>query len=59
MNQWEREEEQLERDYANGFLSQKEFNDQLRQLHRDMRDQARAEAEEAADQAYNDSMDRW
>jgi hypothetical protein len=59
VNQWEREEQQLVDDYAAGFLTQKEFNDQLGQLQRDMRDQARAEAQDAADQAYEDAMARW
>jgi hypothetical protein len=59
MNQWEREEQQLVDDYASGFLTQREFNDQLGQLQREMRDQARAEAQDAAEQAYDDAMARW
>lgn len=55
MNQWEREEEQLERDLADGLISQKEYQQQLRELQRDYR----GAAEEAADRAYRDEMERW
>lgn len=59
MNQWEREYQQLEEDHASGLLTRKQFDDQAQALDRAMRDQARAEAEEAAEQAYNDAMERW
>lgn len=59
MNQWEREYKQLEDDHASGLLTREEFNKQAQALDREMREQVRAEAEEAAEQAYNDVMQRW
>ena len=59
MTQYEREEEQLERDLADGLISLAEFNKQVRDMQRDMRDEARSCAEEAAERAYRDTMDRF
>jgi len=58
-SQYEREEEQLSRDFADGFITAAEFNAQMRELQRWARDEARAAAEEAAEQAYQDAMERW
>lgn len=54
-SQYEREEEQLSRDFADGFITAAEFNAQMRELQRWARDEARA----AAEQAYQDAMERW
>jgi hypothetical protein len=59
MTQWEREEEQLCRDLNCGLLSPAEFNKQMRELQRDMRDEMLGAAEEAADRAYRDECERW
>ena len=53
--QIEREENFLEQQYADGEITLNEFNDQMRELQRDMR----CEAEEAAEEAYNDFMGGW
>lgn len=58
MNQWEREYEQIEKDCVRGRLTREEANKAIRQLERDQSDQARADAEEAAQQAYDDAMGR-
>ena len=59
MTQYEREEEQLERDLHDGLITQAEYNKQLRQMQRDYADEMRGMAEEAAERAYNDVMGRW
>lgn len=59
MNQYEREEEQLERDLREGLISQAEYNKQLRDMQRDYRDEMRGLAEDAAERAYNDTMGDW
>ena len=59
MNQYEREEEQLERDLNDGRISLVEYNKQLRDMQRDYRDEMRGMAEDAAERAYDDVMDRW
>jgi hypothetical protein len=53
--QLEREEEQLERDLLQGVISNAEYRKQMRELQREYRWQA----EEAADRAYRDELDRW
>lgn len=55
MDQWEREEEDLGERLATGEISQKEYNRQLRELHRDYRESA----EESAQDAYDREMDNW
>lgn len=55
MDQLERYEQQLEEDYETGVISGKEFDQEMRELHRDYR----AAAEEQAQQAYDDIMGRW
>lgn len=53
MNNWyERAEEQIERDLSEGLIDSAEY---LRQM-RDLRAELRAEAQEAAERAYNDAM---
>ena len=59
MNQYEREEEQLERDLNDGRISLVEYNKQLRDMQRDYRDEMRGMAEDAAERAYDDVMERW
>ena len=57
MTQYEREEEQLERDLIEGRISQAQYNKDLRDMQRDYREEMRGLAEEAAERAYNDAMD--
>ena len=57
MTQYEREEEQLERDLNEGRISQAQYNNDLREMQRSYRDEMRGIAEEAAERAYNDAMD--
>lgn len=59
MTQYEREEEQLERDLNDGHISQAEYNKQLQQMQRDYRDELRGMAEEAAEQAYKDVYEQF
>ena len=53
--QLEIEEQALEDDLNNGVISLTEYNRELRSLHRDYR----YAAQESAEQAYSDEMDRW
>lgn len=57
--QYECEEEQLERDLREGLITPAEYNKQMRDMERDMRDEARGAAEDAAERAYNDTMERF
>lgn len=57
--QYEREAEQLERDLREGLITPAEYNKQVRDMERDMRDEMRGAAEEAAERAWNDTMDRF
>ena len=57
MTQYEREEEQLERDLNEGRISQAQYNKDLQDMQRDYREEMRGLAEEAAERAYNDAMD--
>ena len=57
MTQYEREEEQLERDLIEGRISQAQYNKDLRDMQRDYREEMLGLAEEAAERAYNDAMD--
>ena len=59
MTQYEREEEQLERDYREGKISLVEYSKELRDMQRDYRDEMRGLAEDAAERAYNDTMGGW
>jgi hypothetical protein len=59
MTQYEREEEQLERDLADGRISGAEYNKQLREMQQSYREEMRGMAEDAAEQAYNDVMGGW
>ena len=54
-SQLEREEQYLEDQLARGEISNKEFNDEMRELQRE----ARGYAEEAAQAAYDDVIGRW
>ncbi len=53
--QIEKEEEHLFEALINGEMSQEEYNSETRELHRSYR----AAAEEAAQQAYNNELERW
>ena len=55
MNMYEREEQNLEEMLANEEITLAEYNEQMRELQRDMRDAA----QEAAHQAYEDELGRW
>lgn len=55
MDAFEREERLLEEQHANGEISTAEFNREMRELERDYG----AAAEEAAQRAYDDEMERW
>ena len=59
MNQYEREEEQLERYLHEGHITLDEYNKQLRDMQQNYRDEMRGQAEEAAERAYNDVMSGW
>lgn len=59
MTQYEREEEQLERDFREGLISADEYSKQVREMERSYRDEMRGMAEEAAERAYNDVMGGW
>lgn len=51
----EREEQILHDEYERGELSRPQYNKAMADLHR----QYRAEAQEAAQDAYNREMDNW
>ena len=55
MNQFEREEEQLDNDLADGRITRDEHDKELGALQRDYR----AAAEEAARDAYEEELTRW
>lgn len=55
MNQLEREERQIEDDFAHGLISQAEYNAAMHDLQREYR----AAAEEAAQQAYERELENW
>lgn len=52
---YEKAEDQIDRELADGLIDAKEHAHQLREL----RAEVRAEAEEAAERAYNDVMGGW
>lgn len=52
---YEREEESIQRRYANGEITNAEMWAELRELQRDYRDSAR----EAAQGAYERELDNW
>ncbi|WP_161133359.1 hypothetical protein [Schauerella aestuarii] len=56
MKTWyEKAEDQIDQELADGLIDQKEYQRQMR----DLRDEMRGEAEEAAERAYNDAMGGW
>lgn len=55
MDAFEREEQYLEEQLESGAMTIKEYNKEMRELQRDYR----AQAEEAAQRAYDDEMERW
>ncbi len=52
---FEKEEQYLEEQLANGEITNAEFNKEMRELQRDYR----AAAEEAAQEAYDNEMGCW
>ena len=55
MNNLEREEQYLEEEYENGGITMKEYNKLLSELRREYR----GAAEESAQGAYDDELNRW
>ena len=55
MDQFELEEQHLQEQYESGNLSLKEFNHEMLELQRDYQ----GVAEEAAQEAYDNEMQRW
>ena len=55
MDAFEREEQDLQERFANGEITTKEHNYELRELQRDYM----AQAEESAQEAYDREMDKW
>lgn len=55
MNQLEREQEYLEEQLNRGEISLAEFNREMREIQREYR----AMAQEAAEEAYHNEIDRW
>lgn len=55
MDQWEREERYLEEQYERGEISSQEFTRQMNDLWRDYR----GAAQESAERAYDEEMNRW
>ncbi len=51
----EREEESLEQLLEDGKITQQEYNNELEELYRDYR----YAAEDAAQEAYNNEIERW
>jgi len=58
-SQFDREREQLERDYQRGVLNTSEFNRAMRDLDVSERDATREAADHNADEAYRETMERW
>lgn len=59
MNWYDRELETLDRDLANGTLTQTEYNQSLRDLEREYAESAREAAENAAERAYRDTLENY
>ena len=55
MDQFDREEELLEQQLANGEITNAEFNRAIRELHMEYRECA----QEAAERAYENEMINW
>ncbi len=55
MDRIEREERQLEEELAEGKITQKDYNREMRELQRDYA----AQAHEAARRAYERELERW
>ena len=54
-DQFERDMEELESDYEQGLMSREEFNRAVKELEREYR----WEANESAQRAYDEEMERW
>ncbi len=56
MRTWyERAEDEIDQQYADGLIDSKEYQHQMRELRAEMR----SETEEAAREAYNNAMGEW
>ena len=55
MNWFDKAVDQLEEDLEEGIITDKEFRDEMRSLRAELQGQA----EEEAEQAYNDRMGYW
>jgi len=55
MDAYDREEQEIEDQHRRGEITIKEYNKEMRDLQRDWR----REAEESAQRAYDDEMNRW
>lgn len=58
-SQIEREEEDLYRQFDEGWIDREELNRLIRELHRDYAEAAMGRAEEAAEEAYLNELERW
>lgn len=54
-NWYDREENALVEQFNNGQISRKEFDEAMRELNQELR----AQAQEAADEAYDNAMGGW
>ena len=59
MSAYDREYQQIEDDFAAGIITLSEYNNAIRELARNEREEALAGAEEAAESAYNDYLGNW
>ena len=55
MDQFDREIEQLDEEFASGRITSAEYTQEMRDMQRDYREQA----ERSAEDAYHDEMARW
>ena len=55
MDEYERDEQEIEDRFRKGEIDVKQYNKEMKSLYRDYK----ADAEEAATQAYNHEMNRW
>ena len=55
MDAWEREEDDIDQREAEGVITRKEADQERRELRRDFR----GAAEEAAENAYREVLERW
>jgi hypothetical protein len=56
---WDRERAHYDKLYGLGHITREEHNEVMQQIDIDERDSLRADAEEAAERAYNDTIGNW